>query len=104
MVDDEYILYLFRQGDLVSAEPQPERPKPSDSEILEANKKGLLIGARGFTTLFGSCTECDWQAHVHAEVGDTELEMADFQLEDAHADASAGSCEAIIKIRQKSAD
>lgn len=89
--DDEIRISMFRDGELVFADPGQAKETITDAEILQADKDGLLVGALGNATIRGHCPKCGWKGHEHFEIGDGEREMAYYNLLDKHTTQS-GDC------------
>jgi hypothetical protein len=93
--DDNAIIKLFRDGELVSIDRLKRRRTWTNMEVSQANSEGQLIGALGMATLFGSCDLCGLEAHVHFSIGDSDRDLAHFELEDTHL-----NCSREIKIKE----
>jgi hypothetical protein len=83
--DDEGIVWLFKESELIYQDATKRSLRPDDKEVIRANNGGELIGALGVATLFGTCEKCGWKGHTHFSIGDSDRDMAHFELEDAHA-------------------
>lgn len=101
MTDEEYLIYLFREGDLVFADSATSQVETTDEQILEADKEGKLVGANGSATLFGQCPQCGWKGQEHFVIGDEEREMAYLSLEAAHGNDNP-RCDDELNFRQDS--
>jgi hypothetical protein len=82
MNNREHIIYMFRNGELVFI-PDVNNVSMADEEILHNDAEGLLLGALGNATVYGTCS-CGWKGHEHFEIGDDEREDAYSSLEDIH--------------------
>jgi hypothetical protein len=86
--DDEWIIWLFKEGELVYQDTANIHYSPDNKEVIRANNGGELIGALGMATLFGTCEKCGWKGHTHFSIGDSDRDMAHFELEDTHTECT----------------